>query len=179
MKKCLIIAYLFSILLISCSTIDIGLAKKYYNENRDCSLQLLLESSVDTVFYETRYEKVLQVTLINTARKPYYITEPYVVQYDRFRYIDFISVEFTRKGCQECWVSEGTTIHHIISMKHIYIRKNKPYIYSFAPNFDELICHCDHEESKSGTYQIRTFYKIGNDTIFSNPVSLYYKDSNE
>ena len=178
MKKCLIIVCLFSILLISCSTIDIDLAMKYYNENRECSLQLLLESSVDTVFYETRHEKVLQATLTNTSRKPYYILEPFVVQYDRFRYMGFISVDYIYNGCKNCWVSEGDVIRRIVP-DYMYLRKRKPYITTFSPCFDELICPCGNKESKSGTYQIRTFYKIGNDTIYSNPVSLYYKDSNE
>ena len=85
MKKILTIACLLSILLSSCANSQ--LTEKHYNENRECSLQLLLEGSVDTVF-RGMSENILKVSprlansfeefverLINDEAETYSVTD--------------------------------------------------------------------------------------------------------
>jgi hypothetical protein len=177
MKK-ILIACLLSILLSSCA--NPRLTEKHYNENRECSLQLLLESSVDTV-YRGLSEKVLKVSLINTSRKPYYIREPFVSQYHN---IDFhektsIKVEYQHGDCSKWFVKGSEEIIKRVPGKYMYLTHKKPYIVCFSPCFDELFSYCGRVVEKKGAYQLRTYYVLGTDTIYSNSVSLYYVDDAE
>jgi len=178
MKKCLIIVCLLIILLSSCA--NPKLTEKYYNENRECSLQLLLESSVDTIF-RGQSEKALTVSFINTSRKPYYIREPFVAQYHN---IDFhentsIKVEYQHDDCSKWFVKGSEEIIKRVPREYMYLSRKKPYIVCFSPCFDELYSLCGRVVDKNGAYQLRTYYVLGTDTIYSNPVSLYYVDDTE
>lgn len=174
------LAIIIAIVVLLSSCANPKLTEKHYNENRECSLQLLLESSVDTV-YRGLSEKVLKVSLINTSRKPYYIREPFVSQYHN---IDFhektsIKVEYQHGDCSKWFVKGSEEIIKRVPRKYMYLSRKKPYIVCFSPCFDELYSLCGRVVGKNGAYQLRTYYVLGTDTIYSNPVSLYYVDDSE
>ena len=176
-KYCFTIIIAIGVLLSSCA--NPKLTEQHYNGNRLCTLQLLLESSEDTV-YIGQSEKVLKVSLINTGRKPYYIQEPFVAQYHIVFCDDSsIKVEYQHGDCSKWFVKDSEEIIKRVPREYLYLTRKKPYSVWFSPCFDELLCFCGHAVDKHGAYQLRTYYVIGNDTVYSNPVTLYYIDDTD
>lgn len=140
-------------------------------------VQLVLVSLKDTVFDHTHYDSVFKVSLINTGRKPFRLREPSVTHNSLLQFAGYISVEYTWENCGKCRIKEDEELVKPSMRNYIWLTQNKPYTSYFYPVFDKLICidSYDNEiKERTGEYQIRTFCKIGNDTIYSNSVVLYY-----
>lgn len=173
-----IITVILVLTMTSCSTEQI--MNRLFNHNRSHRLELFLETAKDTLYSNKEYHDVCSVVLKNLESNPYYIREPRVVQYSRFQDPPYIFIEYKKETCEKCSVSEGTTIHNIHLPGYIFLRQSKPYLSTFTPNFKELFCYgCKKDVIKTGKeiygkYQIKARFVIENDTIYSNPISIWY-----
>lgn len=173
-----IITVVIVLTMTSCSTEQI--MNRFFNHNRSHQLELFLETSKDTLFSNKDYCDVCSVVLKNLESTPYFIREPRIMQYSRFQGPPYIFIEYKKETCVNCSVSEGTTILKVHLPDYIFLRQSKPYLSTFTPNFKELCCYgCKQNMIKTGKeiygeYQIRARYAIENDTIYSNPISIWY-----
>lgn len=162
----------------SCSTEQI--MNRFFNHNRSHQLELFLETSKDTLFSNKDYCDVCSVVLKNLESTPYFIREPRIMQYSRFQGPPYIFIEYKKETCLNCSLSEGATIHNVHLPDYMFLRQSKPYLSTFTPNFKELFCYgCKKDVIKTGKeiygkYHIRARFVIENDTIYSNPISIWY-----
>ena len=184
-KKC--VAALIVLLAFS-SCMPEEMLCKLYNDNRDHKLELYLYSTCDTMFEGIEYSDVCSVVLANSERKPYYLLEPSVQQFDRlksyFRYC--ISIDYQNENCAKCYMSldncsecdfSEETIFKTSMPKRVLLRSGKPFVYKFSPMFSYLDLYCcesNDENNKYGKYQLKASYVIDGDTIYSNPVTIQY-----
>lgn len=175
-KKC-IVALILMATLSSCTTKEMMV--QLFNKNREQKLELSLETSYDTIFVGEDYPAVCTVELSNHERKPYYLEEPSWFQHNSFLYPHVYHVEYKKEDCSDCSVMEGEEMIRMPVPKYRLLKRGKPYVRQFSPMFSDLTCFgCEPNNSKDekvlGRYQIRVYYIIDNDTIYSNPVTIHY-----
>ena len=175
-----LLAIVPALVLSSCSTEQ--MMKQVFNRNRSSNLELYLEMQKDTLYCNEDFRDVCKVVLSNPDRRPYYVREPVVMQYDRFKDFPFVIVDYERDSCEKCRVLEGSTKLKIGLPKYMILRHKKPAVSFFSPNVKEMHCYgCEANESEIlyGLYQINARFVIENDTIFSNQVKFWYLEKRE
>lgn len=173
-----ILAIVIALVLSSCSTEQ--MMKQVFNRNRSSNLELYLEMQRDTLYCNEDFHDVCKVVLRNPDRCPYYVREPIVMQYDRFKDFPFVIVNYEKDSCEKCIVLEGSTVLKLGLPKYMLLRHKKPAVSFFSPNINEMHCfgcksNMDNNEGfMFGMYKIKAYYVVGQDTILSNQVKFWY-----